>query len=451
MQNEALFRDKPVWKAILIMALPAVFNILIMILYNMADMFFIGQLGDSAKVGAVSVVSPVFSFLSAFSTMIGAGGCSALATAFGGGNHDHARDLAALCQYALLLFGVVFGAGILMFCSPLLMLLGATSDMQQDAAAYLQILALGAPFMLFSQGTGMLIRAEGAIREGFVIGLIGNIVNMVLDPLFILALRMGTSGAALATVTGNAVSCMMLLAYVLRRASILNISLHCAMHCPSELLYVMALGLPNALSSLLSGLAGTFSNRLLGVYGTDAIAAMGAASKINMVISMVQMGICMGVQPLMAYAYGARNLPRLKEVLLKTGILTAAVGTVTTVVCSLARHTLIGLFLQESTAAVMGEQIVVYRLLAGPVLGLFYISTNFLQAAGHAAPATAVSVLRQGVLLIPLLYIMSALFGLTGLAMAHTVSDIAAACIGASVCLWQYHTLRREMTVHEVQ
>lgn len=451
MQNEALFRDKPVWKAILIMALPAVFNVLITILYNMTDMFFIGQLGSSAKVGAISVVSPVFSFLSAVSTMFGAGGCAAISKTLGSGETGHARSLAALCQWALLLLGAVLGAGILLFCTPLLSLLGATADMQQDAAAYLRILAVGTPFMLFSQGTGMLMRSEGAIKEGFIIGLVGTGINMALDPVFILAFQMGTAGAALATAAGNMVSSMILLWYVLRRSSVLNLLPHCAMQCMPEIFMIMALGLPNALSSLLSGLAGTFSNRLLGVYGTDAIAAMGAAGKINMVISLVQMGICMGVQPLMAYAYGARNLPRLKEVLFKTGILTVAVGTVTTVGCSLARHNLIGMFLKEEVAAAMGEQIVVYRLLAGPLLGLFYISTNFLQSAGNAALATVVSVLRQGLLLIPLLYLMSALLGLTGLAMAHTVSDIAAACIGVLVCLWQYRTLRKEMTVHEVQ
>ena len=137
---------------------------------------------------------------------------------------------------------------------------------------------------------------------------------------------------------------------------------------------------------------------------------MGAAGKIIVRIGLVQMGICMGVQPMMAYNYGAHNLSRLKEILLKTALLAIAVGILTTVGCSVFRHTLIGLFLREQAAADMGEQMVIYLLLAGPILGLYYLSSNFLQAAGNAPLATVTSVLRQGAILIPLLYLMEYLF-----------------------------------------
>ena len=164
-----------------------------------------------------------------------------------------------------------------------------------------------------------------------------------------------------------------------------------------------------------------------------------------MIIGLVQMGICMGIQPMMAYNYGARNLARLKEILLKTALLAAAVGIVTTVGCSLARHALIGLFLRQKEAAAMGEEIVVFLLLAGPVLGLYYLSANFLQAAGNAPLATATSVLRQGAVLIPLLYLMTYLFGFTGIAMAHTASDVISALIGLFACLWQYRRLKMQL------
>ncbi|MDY5642221.1 MAG: MATE family efflux transporter, partial [Candidatus Faecousia sp.] len=218
-----------------------------------------------------------------------------------------------------------------------------------------------------------------------------------------------------------------------------------ALRSPAALFPIMALGLPNALSSILSGLASTFSNRLLSAYGTNAIAAMGAAGKITMLIGLVQMGICMGVQPMMAYNYGARNLARLKEIFLKTALLTSVVGILTTLGCSFARNTLIGLFLREEAAATMGEQMVVFLLLAGPVLGIYNLSTNFLQAAGNAPLATVVSVLRQGAVLIPLLYLMAYLFGFTGIAIAHTTSDITSALIGLFACLWQYNKLKKQL------
>ena len=320
-------------------------------------------------------------------------------------------------------------------------MLGVPADMVHYAGIYMRILALGAPVMLFSQGMAMLIRSEGAIKEGLIGNLSGTIVNLILDPVFILGLNWGVAGAAVATVLGNLVGNAYFVSYLLRKSSILNLKPQFALRSPAALFPIMALGLPNALSSILSGLASTFSNRLLSAYGTNAIAAMGAAGKITMLIGLVQMGICMGVQPMMAYNYGARNLARLKEILLKTALLAAAVGIVTTVGCSLARHTLIGLFLRQREAAAMGEEIVVFLLLAGPVLGLYYLCANFLQAAGNAPLATVTSVLRQGAVLIPLLYLMAYLFGFTGIAMAHTASDVISAVAfqeKTQKCKWEF-------------
>lgn len=445
MQNESLFRDKPVWSAIFSMAIPSVFTILVMIVYNMADMFFIGRLGDTAQVGAISIVGPVFSLLSAVSTMIGVGGCTTIAKALGGGNTEGARTYASLCGWTFLIFGGVFSAVVLAFTKPLLRVLGAPADMVHYAGIYMRVLALGAPVMLFSQGMAMLIRSEGAIKEGLIGNLSGTIVNLILDPVFILGLDWGVAGAAVATVLGNLVGGTYFAYYTLRKSSILNLKPQFALRSPAALFPIMALGLPNALSSILSGLASTFSNRLLSAYGTNAIAAMGAAGKITMIIGLVQMGICMGVQPMMAYNYGARNLARLKEILLKTALLAAAVGIVTTVGCSLARHTLIGLFLRQREAVAMGEEIVVFLLLAGPVLGLYYLSANFLQAAGNAPLATVTSVLRQGAVLIPLLYLMAYFFGFAGIAIAHTASDVISALIGLFACLWQYRKLKIQL------
>lgn len=445
MQNESLFRDKPVWSAIFSMAIPSAFTILVMIVYNMADMFFIGRLGDTAQVGAISIVGPVFSLLSAVSTMIGVGGCATIAKALGGGNTEDARTYASLCGWTFLLFGCAFSLIVLLFTNPLLRALGTTADMVHYAGIYMRILALGAPAMLFSQGMAMLIRSEGAIKEGLIGNLSGTVVNLVLDPVFILVLNWGVAGAAAATVLGNLVGSIYFAYYTLRKSNVLNLKPQCALRRPTALFPMMALGLPNALSSILSGLASTFSNRLLSGYGTNAIAAMGAAGKITMIIGLVQMGICMGVQPMMAYNYGARNLSRLKEILLKTALLAIAVGILTTVGCSVSRHTLIGLFLREQTAAAMGEQMVVFLLLAGPVLGLYYLSSNFLQAAGNAPLATVTSVLRQGAVLIPLLYLMAYLFGFTGIAMAHTASDMISALIGLFACLWQFRRLKIQL------
>ena len=448
MHNEALFRDKPVWSAILTMAIPSVFTILIMIFYNMADMFFVGQLGgaDSAPVAAVAVVGPVFSVITAAATMIGVGGCATIAKAAGAGDTEFARTCASLCGWTGILFGSVCGVCILLFTDPLLQFLGALPEVMPDARAYMRTLAVGAPLMLLSTGYGTLLRAEGAIKDGFLGNMAGTVTNIILDPLLIMVFKFGVAGAAVATVIGNLVATTFYLRFIFRKASILNLIPANALRRPQALFGILALGLPNAISSILSGSASIFSNQLLLNYGYNAQAAMGAASRVTMFVSLIQMGICMGIQPLMAYNFGARNIPRLKETLQKLAILTIGFGITTTIICSLARNTLIGLFLQDPDALAMGEQMVVWLLLAGPLLGIYYLSSNFLQAAGNALASTVVSVLRQGVILIPALYLMHALLGFTGIAAGHTVADTTSAAIALVVCLWQYRkSLRQTM------
>lgn len=447
MRNEELFKEKSVWSAILTLAVPSVLSILVMLLYNMADMFFVGLLHDNAQIAAVSVVGPVFSLVTAAATMVGVGGCATIAKAAGAGETGYAQTCSSLCGWFCFLFGSAAAVFLIIFAEPLLDILGATMDMRNHSVAYLRVLALGAPFMLFGTGFATLLRAEGAVKIGFLGNLVGTALNLILDPLLILGLDMGVVGAAVATVLGNIFSSGLYLWYILRKSSLLTLRLSVALQCPQALFHIFALGLPNAISGVLSGLASTFSNQLLSSYGTDALAAMGAAGKVTMLITLVQMGVCMGVQPLMAYNYGAHNLPRLKEILQKLAILTVGLGILSTAICCLLRHSLIGLFLRDESAATMGEQMVVWLLMAGPLLGIYYLSSNFLQASGNATAATAVSILRQGALLIPLLYLMHALLGFTGIAVAHTAADVTASAVALGICLWQYKRIQQAPSV----
>lgn len=441
---EQLFRDKSVWSAIFAMAVPSLMTIIIMIFYNLADMFFIAQLGDTAKVASVSVISPVFSIIMAFATMIGAGGSTMIANIFGAGDKEHAGNLSSLCIYSAVSLGAVITILLFVFQTPLLGILGTKPEMWADSRTYLLLLSCGTVFMLMSSSMGMLVRAEGAVKEGMVGNLAGTITNIVLDPLFILVFRWGVAGAAIATVIGNMVSTIYYLVLVRRFCTVLSLDPGRALIRPLEIFPVMALGLPNASSTILAGFASTFANNLLAMHGSDAIAAAAAAGKASMLISMVQMGICMGVQPLMAYNYGARNYPRLKEVLRKTGLLTGCIGISTLAVCFFFRRPIIGLFLKEEAVAAMGEQYMLYVMAGAPFLGLVYISTNYLQAARKAGSAVAVSLLRQGLLLIPLLYLMHHLFGFIGIAAAHTAADISAALIAVCIFIYYYRRMEKE-------
>ena len=422
MKNEALFRTGSVWRAIFTMAVPSVVIIFVMFLYNIADMFFIGCLGDTVQVAAVSVVGPVFSILAAAATMLGAGGCTIIARCLGAGEVGKGRVYSSLCCWA----GTLLLSGM-----PLLQMLGSTPETTAYALQYLRVLAVGAPFLILANTAAMLLRAEGAVKDGLIGNLLGTVTNLLLDPLFILVFRWGVTGAAAASVLGNVVATGFYMLYIIRKGTVLTVDPRFALQKPAALGEILTIGLPNGIGSLLSGFASTFSNRLLSAYGTGAIAAMAAAGKTTMLIGMITMAICMGCQPLLAYSYGAGDKRRLRELLKNIGLLTMGIGVAAGVACLLGRKALIGMFIKEAAVAALGEKLVVWLVLGSPVIGLTYLVTNLLQSVNKAMSAVVLSLLRQGLLLLPLLYGLDFFFGVTGIAAAHFAADTAAALIAA--------------------
>lgn len=441
MQSERLFKEAPVWQAIGALVSPSVLSVLVMIIYNMTDLFFIGLLQDTALTAAVAVVGPVFTLASAGATVLGMGGCAVVAGSLGAGDRQDARCVSSLCGWCALLTGVLLAVVLNLFCEPILYLLGTNAEILPYATHYLRILALGAPAMIFSVSAATLLRADGAIRRGLVGNLAGSLTNILLDPLFILAFGWDIAGAAAATMLGNLVASGLYLHHILRRSDALSLRPADALRCPTRLGRVLTLGLPNGVSSLLSGLAGSFSNRLLAAYGTNALAAMAAADKSAMVVTLVQMGICMGLQPLLSYNVGGRNLPRLRAVLSRSLGLTVGFGTLFSLFCLLAQRPLIGLFLSDPEAASLARQLLPWLLAGSPLLGLYYLGINFLQAAGYAGSATLLSALRQGVLLVPALYGFHHLLGLPGLAAARAATDLFSAAIALLLFIMVWHKL----------
>lgn len=443
-KQEKIFKTASVWQAIATMAVPAMVSMVVMILYNMADMFFVGRTGDTAQVAAVSVSGPVFTVIMAIGSMLGGGGCALIAKTLGSGDRDTVRLYSSLCCWGGVVFGAVLAVVGLLLRGSLLRFLGANEDIWQYAQTYLTVLLLGSPVMIFCSSFGNILRSEGAVKEAMLGNLISTVTNIILDPLFILVLGWGVGGAAIATVLGNAAGGAYFIWYLKTHETALTLSPKYALRRPLAIGRVVSIGLPNATSSLLAGFASAFANQLLVQYGTIAVAAMAAAGKSTMVISMIQMGLCLGVQPLMAYSYGAHDLPRLREILMKLSLLTVVIGSSITLLCLLNGRTIVSIFLKDVDALEMGRQMISLLVISGPFLGLFYIGSNFLQASGNAPLATLVSLLRQGIFLIPLLYVMNFFFGVTGNIMAHLVADIAAALVAVVLALRQYRIVSRE-------
>lgn len=408
----------------------------------MADMYFVGWLGDFSQVASVSLAMPVFSVLMAISTMIGNGGCTKIAQALGQHDPERVHSYTALCFWASIVFGILFAAACFLFCNPLLRFLGANEDMWNYTKSYVLILAAGAPVILLNHSLGGALRGEGAVKAGMLGGMLSTLANIVLDPVFIIYLKLGVGGAAIATVLGNAVAVVYYFAYKANSKTGCILELHPRYARDLGALgSILALGLPNAISSILSGFAGTFSNQILVGYGTEAVAAMAAASKAVMVVTMIQMGICMGVQPLLAYCYGGQDWKKLKEIIKKVLTLTTGLGIVLTVSIYFGRGWLIGLFIKDSEVAALGRHLVSYPILTGPFIGVYYFATNFLQSTGNAPGASIASALRQGLLLIPLLYLLSGLFQLDGLALAYPAADCISILITGIMALHYYRKI----------
>lgn len=275
MENGAVFQ-KSVWRSIFSLCVPALVSIVVMMLYNMADMYFVGWMDDYAQVAAVSLAGPVFSVLMGISTTIGNGGCTKIAQALGAGDMERVRSYSALCVWGSIVSGTVFAVVCAIFCDPLLRLLGANAEMWEYTKSYVLIMALGAPVVLLNHSLGGALRGEGEITAGLVGGMVSTVSNIILDPVFILVLKLGVGGAAAATVLGNAIALGYYLIYKARSRGRCIIELRPRYARDLRALgAILALGLPNAISSVLSGFAGTFSNRLLVGYGTQAVSGHG--------------------------------------------------------------------------------------------------------------------------------------------------------------------------------
>ena len=355
MQNQEIFK-KPVWKAIFSMGIPSLISVLVMIIYNMADMYFIGFLNDYTQVAAVSLIMPVFSIMTAVSMLLGNGGCTLIAQALGAGEKKRARSYMSLCIWTAILLGVIIAGLIIVFSNPLLKFLGTNEEMWQYARNYMLILAVGSPAMLLNYAIACLVRGEGAIKPGLIANFVSTGMNILLDPVLILGVKMGVSGAALATVLSNVIGIVYLIWYKMHHEMILTFNPKPARESVRHLGRVFALGFPNAISNILNGFASTFSNQLLVLYGTSAVAAMAAAGKATMIVGLLQMGLCMGVQPLMAYYYGAGDMRRIKEVVMKLFILTLGIGVVFGAVGMLGSKALVGLFIQGFGSGCAGTE-----------------------------------------------------------------------------------------------
>ena len=433
--SQDLMSSMKVSRAVAKMAIPSVISSLVTVVYNMADTFFVGQTGDPLQVAAVSLTNPIFILMMAFANMFGMGGSAVLSMALGEKNEKRAKNASSFVTWASLLVGVAFAFVLVAGMNPVLALFGADQQTYEFAKGYTLHIAWGAPFIIWSAAARFVVRAEGASREAMVGSMIGTIANIVLDPIFISVLDQGTAGAAIATSIGNILASIYYLWYFLKKSQVLSISWRYFTCREGILTRVCSTGLPTAIFSGLMSVSTIVLNQILVVYGNAPVAAIGIVFKANMFITFLQMGLANGVQPLLGYNFGSGDVKRFREIESFTKRSCLVVGVLATVLYFLLREPIIRLFINDDQVVAYGVEMLVAYMVSGPVIGILFVNMNCMQSVGHALEASVLSVLRQGVLLIPLLYLLQAVFGLTGVIFGQSLTDYAAVIL--SIIIWR--------------
>lgn len=433
MENEKMMKEASPVKLLFTMGLPVIVVMVVQVLYNMADVFFMGQTGETMQVAAISLAGPAFNIFQGVGTLFGAGACTAIALALGQGDREKAKYFSSFCTWGSVATGAALAIAMFIFMDPLLGFMGADAETAGFAKTYLSIVILGSPFVMFGGGIGNALRADGSSSKVMVISLAGTLTNVVLDPLFIMVFGWGIAGAAWATVIGNVVTSLLVFLHV-KKSDCFSISFKYFTLKKDVSLRVMSLGLPMALGTVMSCVSGMFSNQLLVKYGNIAVAANGVAGKAGMLVGMMAMGVCMGMQPVISYAYGMNDRKRLRKITLVTGVATTIITTVLGGVFLLCRGAFVTAFLNDPQVLETGK-FMMLTLLASPVGGIYQLCSGYLQGTGKVSYATVTSLLSKGLVYVPVLFISEALGGFAGLVFAGPVTDVISTAIGVALCM----------------
>lgn len=430
-----VFEKAPIQKAVFQNALPAMAAMLMVLIYNLADTFFIGQTHDDLQVAAVSLATPVFLLFMAVGTIFGIGGTSAISRAMGEGRKEYARKVCSFCMWSCVCVGIVMALLFLLFMDQILTLIGASADTWEYAKTYLTIVSVSGPFVLIANCYSNVIRAEGQSGKAMMGQLLGNLLNVILDPIMILIFNWNIAGAAIATVIGNVAGAGYYIFFFLRGKSMLSISIREFQIRDKVASGVLSIGIPAALGSLMMSVSQIVMNSRMAKYGDMAVAGIGVAMKVTMITGMVCIGLGQGVQPLLGYCVGAKKWNRYKSVLSFSLVFAFVLSTVLTGLCYFFTGRIINVFLTDPAAFDYGVSFARILLCTSFLFGVFYVLTNALQACGAATESLIVNVSRQGLIYIPAMFILGAIYNETGLVWAQPVADILSLILAVALYL----------------
>ena len=428
-----LMGKAPVTRAILKMSIPVVCGMMVQVLYNLVDTFFIGKLHDQNQLAAANITAPIFMLMMAMAAIVSTGAASYISRCLGRKDNESAnRTLSTGLAICAGLAVLVMTAGLTLI-KPFITLLGATEAMYPYALSYASVMFIGTLPVMLSYTGGQLVRSEGAAMPSITGMILGTVINVILDPIFIFGLNMGIRGAAIATVLGNTAAMAYYIWYYVSGRSLVKFKLKFI--CGERTIWgqIFAIGVPATLSQFLMSGATIICNNLAKPYGENAVAGMGVAGKLMYIGTFIFMGFAAGCQPLIGYNYGAKNFPRVKAIIRSGMLMTEGIGIVLTVLFGVFAYELVAVFTPLPEVISAGATVLSIYMWTFVLLGPQMLASTTIQAFGKAKASLLLSIARQGLFYIPLLFLLNSSFSFKGLLWAQPVADAITLTLGLSL------------------
>ncbi|ENK1242826.1 MATE family efflux transporter [Clostridium sp. FAM 1755] len=450
MKNEIstaeMMERESISKVLLKLSVPAIIAMLINAIYNIVDTMFVGMLNNTSAIAAVSIVYPLFMFIGAIGVMFGAGGASYLSRLLGEKKKEEADKTLTSTIIIGCIFSLIFTVISIIFLDKFLLMYGATETIMPYAREYGYTIVLGSVFTI---GTGIMsntIRAEGNSKYSMIATCIGGVINIILDPIFMFKFGMGIKGAAVATVISQIVSFIFLLRYYYSKKSYVRLAIKFFKPTFNMFFEILKIGIPIFVTQVLASFALGFMNLGAKPYGDSAVAAMGIVFRVMSIGFYIVFGIGQGFQPVAGYNYGAKNFTRLKEAVklsIKWSIISGIVISILFIVfaegCML-------IFTRDREVINIGIKAFRAASLLFPLFGYVNTYAVLYQALGKALGAFILSISRQGIFYIPLMYILPKFMGLEGVIFCQTAADGLAFIETFIMATWLNKSLKKEMT-----
>ena len=440
-----LLGSAPIPKALMALGVPIMIGMLINALYNLVDAYFVGGLGES-PMGAISIVFPLGQVVVGLGLMFGNGAASYLSRLLGRGDRETANKVASTALYSSVIIGAIIIIFATIFIQPILALLGATETIMPYALTYARIYVISCIFNVFNVTMNNVVASEGAAKTTMCALLLGAVLNIGLDPVFIYGLDMGVAGAAIATAISQFVSTLVYLIYAIRKKSAFSFSFKDFK--PTKQIYteVLKIGVPTLTFQLLTSLSIALINRAANGYGDAVIAGMGAVTRVTSMGTLVVFGFLKGFQPIAGFSYGAKKFDRLREAI-KTSILWSTIFCVVVgLLMALFSTQVISQFANGNVDMIaVGEKSLMANGFSFFLFGFYTVYSSLFLALGKGTAGFILGACRQGICFVPVILILPVIWGMNGILYAQPIADVISAIITVFMALH----LRRELAEAE--